>query len=736
MMVGSNIHELPDSYWADRYNVGREGGVTSVTGQTTPSVTLTALPTTGAVSVFANVNISPDAANTVSIRPNGVYGRGPLTGDIINVPTTVSDTSTIDHTLASNNLSSTVKLSADAGNVVEARSDGLFVAAAAAAPIQAVNGSDSTTWDAQVTTAGSTVTVSGAVKFSPAANNQASDDGQGVWVPRGAGLGLDTSGVQTATFTPNVTLTSGVLRVEGDVRVSATAGNQVTANADGLFVAPAAAGVSSLTISDTNTIDFTQSGTTGAITASAVVKFSPAANNQASDDGNGVFVPRAAGLGLDTVGVQTSTFTPNVTLTSGVLKVSGDARISATGGNIITANADGLYAVNSGTVNATRIATGITRFCTEAQMRDVANENASDGGYTVTTQSLQHFVHCNVDGGLPVNCVRVGLAGFSANDPNVWGVYLGNGAFSASQAYGRAGGISSNVVAATRNGLAGSDVLNCVHIGGAVDGAAFNNSVTAGLRYEQAGIGLHLNACSVVGDMNVDADGVIGDFENCVFLGTNGAITHSLGTPFSAVYANLNTSNGAWPVTGHGLTTGQYHVCVANTSGGNKGVVVWAADANNLIALGTGLATLSGTSQLRKVQKIENSAAIGRGATISANNQIKLGNDSVTKVTANANCNFEGDTFVDISDERLKKDIHEIDSIGDDFDSIRPSSYTRIDGGKQAIGFIAQNVESVVPKAVTECFDEMLGINSTALLAVLWAEVKSLRVRVKELESR
>lgn len=735
MLVGSNIHELPDDYWAERFRIGRGEGVTSVTGQNTPSINLTANPTTGAVNVFGNVNLSPDSGNLTSIRPNGVYSRGPLNGDIVNAVTTVSDTSSIDHTLSSNNLSSVVRVSGDSGNVVEIRAGGLYVPAAAAAPIQAVNGSDSTTWDAQVTTSGSTVTVSGAVKFSPAANNQASDDGQGVWVPRGAGLTLDTSGVQTATFTPSVTLSSGVLRISGDARVSATAGNQLSTQADGLYVAPAAAGVSTITLNDTATVDFTQSATNGAVVASAVVRISPTAGNVIVSDSGGIYAPTPVS---SLVLTDTSTIDFTSSGSSGVVNASAAVKISATGGNIITANADGLYATAAGTVNATRLATGIARFCDETQMRNATNENAVDGGYVVTTQSLQHFVHCNrADSPVALNCVRVGLAGFSTNNPNVFGVYLGNNAFGSSQAYGRAGGISSNAVVATRDGLSGSDALNCVHLGGRVEGAAFNNSVTLGLRYESSGIGAHLGSCQSIGDLAVDGNGVIGDFEDCTFLGTNGAISHSLGSTISANYANLNLSNGAWPVASHGLSTGQYHVCVANTTGGNKGIVVWAADANNLIALGTNLSTYSGTTTLRKVAKITNSSTVGNGAVISANNQIKLGNDNVTRIDTNAGCSVWAQSHQTYSDESLKKDIVDFVGIGNDFDNIKPSAFTWKSSEKRSVGFIAQNVSEFSGDCVER--DEVTGLlslNTNALIAVMWAEIKSLRSRVKELESR
>lgn len=728
LMTGSNIHELPDDYWAERFRIGRGEGVTSVTGQNTPSVNLTAAPTTGAVNVFANVNISPDTGNLTTIRPNGLFTRGPNNGDIVDAITSVSDTNTIDHTLAANNLSSVVRLSGDAGNVIEARAGGLYVPAAAAAPIQAVTGSNSTTWAHDVTTVGSTVNVSGSVRFSPVANNQASDDGQGVWVPRGAGLTLDTSGVQTATFTPNVTLTSGVLRISGDARVSATAGNQITTQADGLYVAPAAAGVSGLTINDTQTVDFTSTGTTGNITASAVVKISPTAGNVITSDSGGIYAPTP---------VTSITFSDTQTIdfsqvgASGAVTANAAVKISATGGNIITANADGLYATAAGTVNATRVQTGITRFCTETQMRDVASENASDGGYTITTASLNHFIHCNNDGGF-INQVRVGLPGFASNDTAISGIYIGNSVHTGSRTHRSESG--GNVLTSTNSVF--TELSNTVFYGGTLRAFAAKQSNIYGLKNSNEALtALHLDECNIFGDMDRDS---FGDFYRCTVMGSGGGGAQILGTAIPVNYANFSNITGVWTVTGHGLTVGQYHV--VRDVAANRQFVVYATDVNSLYVVGGTWSggSLSGVTSIQKITRYENSTAIGHEAEFFASNQIKLGNANVTEVYSNAACVFRGNSFITISDERLK-DIGSELSSENIVDSITPVNFSWKHNGRATAGFIAQDVEKALPVAVLEDSPGGEGyksLDTTPLLAVLWAEVKSLRARVAELESR
>ena len=63
---------------------------------------------------------------------------------------------------------------------------------------------------------------------------------------------------------------------------------------------------------------------------------------------------------------------------------------------------------------------------------------------------------------------------------------------------------------------------------------------------------------------------------------------------------------------------------------------------------------------------------------------------------------------------------------------LKPVRYTR--NGKESIGFIAQDVQELYPELVKENADGMLSLNYQQLTAVLYAELKELRSRIKQLE--
>ena len=154
----------------------------------------------------------------------------------------------------------------------------------------------------------------------------------------------DTATVDlTASGTDNHTL-------QADVKVSATAGNTLAVNADGLFV-PAPATETLLVANDSSTIDFTTSGTADH-TLTGVVKVSAAVGNTVAVNADGLFVPAA------TASVQTP-ITP-VPTSSVDLTVSGtddhtvtaNVRVSAFPGNGVSIHADGVYAEDTCTAIA------------------------------------------------------------------------------------------------------------------------------------------------------------------------------------------------------------------------------------------------------------------------------------------------------------------------------------------------------------------------------------------------
>ena len=147
----------------------------------------------------------------------------------------------------------------------------------------------------------------------------------------------DTATVDlTASGTDNHTL-------QADVKVSATAGNTLAVNADGLYVPAAPASVQTpLTANDTPTVDLSASGLDNH-TLQAAVKISASAGNTLAVNADGLFVPPVV------VPAQTplvANDTPTVDLTAGGVDnhtLQAAVKISAAAGNAVTVNADGLF---------------------------------------------------------------------------------------------------------------------------------------------------------------------------------------------------------------------------------------------------------------------------------------------------------------------------------------------------------------------------------------------------------
>ena len=88
------------------------------------------------------------------------------------------------------------------------------------------------------------------------------------------------------------------------------------------------------------------------------------------------------------------------------------------------------------------------------------------------------------------------------------------------------------------------------------------------------------------------------------------------------------------------------------------------------------------------------------------------------------------------SDKRLKKDINDIDS--NIAKQIHPVSYQYkyIDEDKTRYGFIAQEVQKVIPDVVSEDKDGYLSLNYEQLIAPLYALVQEQQARIEKLEDK
>lgn len=116
-------------------------------------------------------------------------------------------------------------------------------------------------------------------------------------------------------------------------------------------------------------------------------------------------------------------------------------------------------------------------------------------------------------------------------------------------------------------------------------------------------------------------------------------------------------------------------------------------------------------------------------------------NGTVTKATINANTGdiwsagtitANGDV-VAFSDKKLKENLEIIDNPLDKISKLSGYTYDRIDqDNRRSVGLIAQDVQKVLPEAVTET-DGTLGVNYNGVTAALVEAVKALQKEVEEL---
>lgn len=139
----------------------------------------------------------------------------------------------------------------------------------------------------------------------------------------------------------------------GIALVSEDEGNMITFHEDGIYVCP-------LAIEDTETVDLTLTNDGNeCYTLSADVILSENADNQLSAEADGLYVPEPPAqelLGVDDTATVDLTIDGTIPQT-----LSADVKISATGGNIITAEADGIYATTSGGGDYTSLFVDTTR---------------------------------------------------------------------------------------------------------------------------------------------------------------------------------------------------------------------------------------------------------------------------------------------------------------------------------------------------------------------------------------
>jgi hypothetical protein len=117
---------------------------------------------------------------------------------------------------------------------------------------------------------------------------------------------------------------------------------------------------------------------------------------------------------------------------------------------------------------------------------------------------------------------------------------------------------------------------------------------------------------------------------------------------------------------------------------------------------------------------------IGGDATSEYAVDIANGSDNKNKMRAAA--------FVTYSDESLKQDVATMNTALDTVMSLNGVEFTWKDSGERDFGFIAQDVQSVLPKAVHTAADGVQGVDYSRLTSVLVEAVKAQQVQIDDLK--
>jgi hypothetical protein len=239
---------------------------------------------------------------------------------------------------------------------------------------------------------------------------------------------------------------------------------------------------------------------------------------------------------------------------------------------------------------------------------------------------------------------------------------------------------------------------------------------------------------------------------NNTALGNQALITNTSGYQNTSVGNSTLTSNNSGysnTAIGHGalysITTGNSNTAVGQGalqgSNGNESYNTAVGINAGQSFTGSNNMTFIGNSATQSNNNLSNSTALGSGATVSASNQVKLGNSC--NVVADGS--FTGTAFMVSSDARLKTGIASIQNALALVMRLNPVNYLKkstinLDAkgyDRKENGFVAQEIKKVLPYVVYEGTDKdkLLAVDYTSLIPVLTKAIQEQQKQIDELKA-
>jgi hypothetical protein len=169
-----------------------------------------------------------------------------------------------------------------------------------------------------------------------------------------------------------------------------------------------------------------------------------------------------------------------------------------------------------------------------------------------------------------------------------------------------------------------------------------------------------------------------------------------------------------------GNKTGRYNVGV----GGNAGKTNTTGSQNTFIGYGADVTT----------NNLSNATAIGYNAKVISDNSIVIGNNTVLSISGQVG-------WTAASDIRIKKNIRDTQYGLATVMQLRPVEYTLISNELKQVGFIAQEVNKLVPEVITGIEGdlekgEILGITYANLVPVLTKAIQEQQKQIDDLHQK
>ena len=260
-----------------------------------------------------------------------------------------------------------------------------------------------------------------------------------------------------------------------------------------------------------------------------------------------------------------------------------------------------------------------------------------------------------------------------------------------------------------------------------------NTSVGANSLYSNTTANFNTAVGSSALRLNTTGESNTANGSSALEFSTTGSFNTAIGA--NGLKSNITGSNnssvgsGALSFSNTNNNTAMGTNSLKNTTGySNTALGAFAGEVNTTGNENTAI----GVTATFAANNLSNATAIGFGATAAASNSVRLGNTSVTVIGGQV-------AWTAASDIRIKKNIVNSKYGLSTVLQLRPVEYNLISNDLRQVGFIAQEVQKLVPEVVTGKEGdlnkgEILGITYSNLVPVLTKAIQEQQIQIEILQ--